>query len=431
MATYDSMKNYAEKLVPHIPSNQDPARNLVANQAKITAKDRKNLKNGNKSGQNAATTKLAGDSSQISYGDLNNDSELNNSVQPRKNQGSKFPFQEKQREMDRLTHMMKYGNHAEHEYGEPVEDEDELEEQTDSQSGDYEEESEEEEPANHAKDNFRMQDSGIPLGKARAISRQGQTPILHVNRGIESQHKPTARHSQSHAKLRHSNDSELNGMSIPQRGVHGRNQSSIPAYQAANIREEPEVQTAKNQGHLASNTQNQATHHGKRSRVGVVGRKSSTRSLSKTPVVESKATEESLDYDIQHLKEMSYTQLKDETFDHNPSVPEFQLDDLKGGLEKRLAQAKQLEVDHQREFFESLSLDEWDQAGDWFLEQFSQLMSKMRDARKNKREIAKKFEKEIGERHTAVQDRKDGIVKAMKDMKQSGRTALYPSKDIN
>jgi hypothetical protein len=421
------MQTFTENHVPHAPSNRD----RIAKRARITADDIKKMKNDNKPRQSLDALNLGGDSSNLTFAEFNNNSEPNSPVQQHSVPASGVPISEPRQDFDHFEDMMKKENHPYSGDGDFVEEDDEFEEQTDSQSGEFDEESGNE-PEDYESQDSEMQKSTLPQLKAHTVSQQRQSANPYVNHYTESQSKPITCTSQAHTKQHHSNDRELHGITIPQRGVHGVPRNGILSQQSVRFPDQLETQPPTHQGHSAGTTmQKQTSHNGKRSRGESVGRKASTRSLSKTPVLDSKSPQESLDYDITQLKQMSYVELKKESFDHNPTARDFQLDDLEGSLEKRLTRVKQLETGHQHEFFQSLLLDEWDQAGDWFLEQFSELMSKMREARKTKRELAKKFEEDIAGRQMVVQDRKDGIVKAMRDMKESGRTALYPAKDTN
>ncbi len=48
--------------------------------------------------------------------------------------------------------------------------------------------------------------------------------------------------------------------------------------------------------------------------------------------------------------------------------------------------------------FSKISVQEWEAAGDWFLDQFTNVMDKMKASRKEKRNIIAQFEEEISAR---------------------------------
>ncbi|TID23760.1 hypothetical protein E2P81_ATG03327 [Venturia nashicola] len=139
--------------------------------------------------------------------------------------------------------------------------------------------------------------------------------------------------------------------------------------------------------------------------------------------------EPQLDYGEDVLKTMEYEQLRDEDYDMNPSKPSSVLpahEDSKP-LPQRLEFAQKLEPDHQRTFFASLPLAEWEEAGDWFLKKFSDAVKKMTESRTEKRRLAIRFEGEVAKRHEHVASRKRGIDDALVEMSNNGRGMLRAS----
>ncbi|KAJ8116776.1 hypothetical protein OPT61_g1868 [Boeremia exigua] len=129
------------------------------------------------------------------------------------------------------------------------------------------------------------------------------------------------------------------------------------------------------------------------------------------------------DYDLETLSKMEYKQLTDESFDkdprgHKPVLPE---DMREASLAERL-HFVQRECDSvaQAEFFSALATDEWENAGDWFLDQFSEIIKKTRRARQNKRRAAQGFEREIETRHQHVAKKQRLVEGAMAKMKAQG-----------
>jgi hypothetical protein len=140
----------------------------------------------------------------------------------------------------------------------------------------------------------------------------------------------------------------------------------------------------------------------------------------------SKAAElELLDYSTEALGKKKFTDLQQEPFDHNPQRPKLELPvELEGSLVERLAQVQELDADCQTKFFNSLPLQEWEDAGDWFLERFSSILQRTREARKAKRQVAAEFEKQVAARHEAVEARIRGTAQTMEEMKRSGQVVL-------
>lgn len=155
--------------------------------------------------------------------------------------------------------------------------------------------------------------------------------------------------------------------------------------------------------------------------------------IQEPPVIEEPeaAVEEEphLDYSEDVLRTMEYEQLRDEDYDMNPLKPPSILpaDEDSKPLPQRLEFAQKLEEDHQRTFFASLPLTEWEEAGDWFLEKFAVAVKEMTESRKEKRRLAIQFEGEIAKRHEHVASRKRGIDDALVEMSKSGREVLKGS----
>lgn len=129
------------------------------------------------------------------------------------------------------------------------------------------------------------------------------------------------------------------------------------------------------------------------------------------------------DYDPAVLGTMSYDQLKDESFDKNPRAPAHPLseDMLSKPLVERLQHVqKNLNATKQSDFFHALPTDEWEEAGDWFLDQFSNIIQRTKQARQKKRKLAQGFENEIEKRHKHVSKKQHQVENAMHKMQTQG-----------
>jgi hypothetical protein len=141
---------------------------------------------------------------------------------------------------------------------------------------------------------------------------------------------------------------------------------------------------------------------------------------------------ESLDYDFATIKVLKFADLNSQSFDIDPSSAgsamkrkvDLTEDECRQPLPKRLALVRDKEVTSQQAFFATLSIDEWEEAGDWFLGQFGELINKMRDERKEKRKLARDFEEEVYQRHKRVEKRKHKITDELGNMRSSGREVL-------
>jgi hypothetical protein len=133
------------------------------------------------------------------------------------------------------------------------------------------------------------------------------------------------------------------------------------------------------------------------------------------------------DYNYEDLNKMSYTELKNESFDTDPGAsPPVLSDDMTSQpLGDRLAFARQnLNTRDQADFFSSLPATEWEEAGDWFLDQFSSLIEQSRKARQKKRKLAHAFEDEVEQRHQHVAKRQQQVEDAMAKMKAQGERLM-------
>ncbi|MCG8385183.1 MAG: hypothetical protein MJA30_06550, partial [Cytophagales bacterium] len=133
-----------------------------------------------------------------------------------------------------------------------------------------------------------------------------------------------------------------------------------------------------------------------------------------------------LDYSEQVLKRMSYSDLRDESFDHDPAVGNSPTRSNRNAtaLPDRLQHYRHKDSKAQGDFFRTLTVDEWEEGGDWFLEHFGKLMSQMKEARKRKRQICREFEAEIDRRHRQVENRMQMIDETLEKMKSEGEIMM-------
>ena len=135
-----------------------------------------------------------------------------------------------------------------------------------------------------------------------------------------------------------------------------------------------------------------------------------------------KRQRENADYDDQALSNMSYKNLRDESFDFDPSkaalagVTQDGTMDLAAKVEQRRHRGEE----EQRQFFAGMPMQEWEESGDWFVDQFATLMKKMRDARRETRRVIQEFEDEAERREEVVRTRSDAIDRKLGKMRQDG-----------
>lgn len=153
------------------------------------------------------------------------------------------------------------------------------------------------------------------------------------------------------------------------------------------------------------------------------------------PSKDSKKRRLSPDYNDADLHRMSYADLLQQDFDYDPQQAALQqpprqpsapllLNPEAASLEDRLEfYQKQGGLD-QHTFFTRMPMREWDEAGDWFLARFGDVVNRMREARKNKRKLVEAFETEISTREEAVRVKVEGIAKTLEDFKAEGRSMM-------
>jgi hypothetical protein len=129
------------------------------------------------------------------------------------------------------------------------------------------------------------------------------------------------------------------------------------------------------------------------------------------------------DYDPEVLNKMAYEELKNESFDTDPRGVDQPLSDemLQKPLVERLTHVQNnFDSDRQAKFFQALPTGEWEDAGDWFLDKFSNIIQRTREARQAKRKLAQEFEDEIEKRHKHVNKKQQQVDNALSKMQAQG-----------
>ncbi|KAH9903969.1 extracellular mutant protein 11-domain-containing protein [Xylariomycetidae sp. FL2044] len=133
-----------------------------------------------------------------------------------------------------------------------------------------------------------------------------------------------------------------------------------------------------------------------------------------------------LDYDDGILSRMNYAQLKDEAFDYDPAQAEAQatVDPPRGTLPEKLAHFLDKDEESQSDFFTKMPVREWEDSGDWLLEQFGEVMQRFKVARQMKRALVRRFEDEIAERDAAVANKAQFIDNTLIELKTDGEVMM-------
>ena len=133
--------------------------------------------------------------------------------------------------------------------------------------------------------------------------------------------------------------------------------------------------------------------------------------------------EHQLDYDPPKLHTLTYATLHDEPFDHSPrrSTHSSSPSALSRRLHRILSNHS---PEQQSQFFTTLPLSEWREAGEWFNKQFGELTAQLAQKREEQREIARRFEAEVKRREEAVQREMKTVEEEMDEMRRSGGLVL-------
>ncbi|ETS83333.1 hypothetical protein PFICI_05209 [Pestalotiopsis fici W106-1] len=133
-----------------------------------------------------------------------------------------------------------------------------------------------------------------------------------------------------------------------------------------------------------------------------------------------------LDYDDSVLAKMNYSELKSQDFDFDPARAESSSAQRPppGTLPEKLDHFFHKDEDAQKTFFNTMPMRDWDDSGDWFLEKFGDIMHRLKDARRDKRNLVDQFETEIAEREDAVRNKMSSIDQTLGEFRNETKTMM-------
>ncbi|OBT91191.1 hypothetical protein VE02_00320 [Pseudogymnoascus sp. 03VT05] len=132
-----------------------------------------------------------------------------------------------------------------------------------------------------------------------------------------------------------------------------------------------------------------------------------------------------IDFDEETLFKMPYKDLRNQPFDEDLNQDKHpSLIGLPDSLNDRMKLFKSAPAEDQAAFLASLSIDEWEDAGDWLMKQFGAVMDKVAAARRERRKIAAEFEDKLAARDAEVKEKTDGVAAALEDFKKGGQDLL-------
>lgn len=139
-----------------------------------------------------------------------------------------------------------------------------------------------------------------------------------------------------------------------------------------------------------------------------------------------------IDYDDTVLQRMSFEELQNEPFDHDPTkeIPQSPAKPPGDNLGDRLKFYSEKDEHSQAQLFTQMSVRDWEDSGDWFLEQFGDVVRRMKEARQAKRRVVEYFEMEISNREEAVRLKKDTIDRKLSKLKTDS-FAMMKGKELD
>lgn len=139
-----------------------------------------------------------------------------------------------------------------------------------------------------------------------------------------------------------------------------------------------------------------------------------------------------LDYDDGALAAMDYTALRDEAFDFDPAQAEARsvFEPPRGTLPEKLDHFFAKDEANQANFFTQMPVRDWEEAGDWFLDRFGEIIDRFKEARKEKRNVIEAFENEIAAREEAVRNKIQSIGHTLANLKTEGEDMMV-GKEFN
>ncbi|KAI5366100.1 putative extracellular mutant protein [Septoria linicola] len=148
----------------------------------------------------------------------------------------------------------------------------------------------------------------------------------------------------------------------------------------------------------------------------------------RVPAEQPQSREPSPELDIfpPELYKKDYSDIKAQPFDIDPYARPVDLpqDVPTNTLQDKLLAVMPMEAQGHMDFLVTLTAEQWEDAGDWFIERFGALVGKLKDSRKEKRKAARAFEDEIEQRHEAISKKQKLTLSALSEMKESGGKVL-------
>ena len=140
-----------------------------------------------------------------------------------------------------------------------------------------------------------------------------------------------------------------------------------------------------------------------------------------------------IDYSLDELSSMTFSQLQDEPFHHDPKAtkPPLPPEIADAPLPQKLDYILSLKDDpgnnkqhHRALFFSSLPIEQYDDCGDLIVQKFADIVSKFKDARQQRRKVAREFEAEVTKREARVRAKMGAVEKDLGRLRRGGEEVV-------
>lgn len=140
-----------------------------------------------------------------------------------------------------------------------------------------------------------------------------------------------------------------------------------------------------------------------------------------------------LDYSPDHISSMTFEQLSNEPFDlvsDRPSVPQELSSGGGGDLATKMdfifkkSKDDTAKLIQRRGFFSSLSIEQYEECANLIIGRFGAIMSKLTDARQQRRRAAKEFEEEVATRGECIRGKTTVVSKSLCRLKRGGEEVV-------
>ena len=138
-----------------------------------------------------------------------------------------------------------------------------------------------------------------------------------------------------------------------------------------------------------------------------------------------------LDYTREELSGMSYKLLNSESYDHVPKPTGTALpsDLAQASLSDKLRYVYDLKdkegcAAQRRNVFASLPIEQYEESGDLIIEEFTGLLHRYKEARREKRDAARSLEKEIAQREEQVRNKTNAVERDLTGLKRGAEDVI-------